>query len=207
MYARTLTTLIVASLTMLCCGRALATSMHPFTLDELAYVADRVVVGEVLSVEAAYTPDGGLIVTHVEVGVQETLKGPADDIVTAWVLGGTVGERTLSVEGTPSFTEGEKVLLFLEQDDHGLSVLGWAQGKYGMSWDESRGDWMLSRPLPAADDGSLKGLSGPQSLTAMRAALTPRLGIVPAYREIPGLLVHKRAAFRTHWNLPEEVQP
>ncbi len=205
MYPRTLTTLIVGALAIFSCGRALATSMHPFTLDELAYVADRVVSGEVLSVEASYATDG-LIVTHVEVGVQETLKGPADDIVTAWVIGGTVGGRTLSVDGTPSFSEGEKVLLFLEQDDHGLSVLGWTQGKFGMRWDEARGDWMLTRPLPAADNGSPE--RSPQSLTQTRTALTPRLVAVPAYREIPGLLAHKRAAFRTHWNLPsQEVQP
>lgn len=186
---------------------ARATTVHPFSLDELIYVADRIVVGQVLSTDAAFTRDGGLIVTTVELQVDEVLKGPAAaEPLAIQVLGGEASGLALRVEGAPSFDPGEQVLLFLEEGPHGLEVLGWAQGKLDLQWNTAAGALYAHRGVLVA---------GPDTVDWMPAGGTPagelgerirarvRSGFVPAYREIPGLPAHKRDAFRAHWGLEE----
>ena len=188
-------------------GRASATSMHPFSLDELIYVADHVVVGEVVSVESRFSRDGHAIYTYVEVAVSERLKGAGGDTVTVWLLGGEVGDVGMAVEGTPEFDSGEQVLLFLEEMVHGLSVLGWAQGKFALLYDSGRGEAVAERPV-GYDAELFDGFGGePPTLTELRETVRQRVAAahVPVYREIPGLPASKRAAFRAHHGLSEEV--
>lgn len=181
-------------------GRAAANSVHPFTLDELTYVADRIVIGTVLTTDAGFTPDARVILTRVELDVSDVLKGPADlatQVVT--VLGGEDQGVVMVVEGAPSFEPGETVLVFLEELDQGFSVLGWQQGKFSVEYSAALGT-EVARLAPAGSTGRA------WSLQALRAAIGEdvRTAHVPAYREIPGLLPHKRAAFRAHWGLPAQ---
>ena len=188
-------------------GMAGATSMHPFSLDEMIYVADHVVVGEVVSVESRFARDGRAIYTYVEVAVGERLKGSGGDTVTVWLLGGEVGDVGMAVEGTPAFDSGEQVLLFLEEMVHGLSVLGWAQGKFALLYDSDRGEPVAERPV-GYDAELFGGFAGEApTLAELRGTVLQRVAAdhVPAYREIPGLPASKRAAFRTHHGLPQEV--
>ena len=203
---------ILLSLTLLAVfgGRASATSMHPFSLDELIYVADSVVVGEVVDVQARFSRDGGAIFTYVDVAVSEHLKGePAGDTLTVWVLGGEVGDVGMAVAGTPEFAVGEQVMLFIEDTVHGPTILGWQQGKFALRLDTERGEQVAERAVP--QDPRLFGDLGgaPPTLTQLRDAVVQRVtgNYVPVYREIPGLLPHKRAAFRAQHGLPEEVTP
>lgn len=191
-------------------GPAGATSMHSFSLDELIYVADHIVVGEVVDTEARFTRDGRAIYTYVDVRVSERLKGqPAGETVTLWVLGGEVGDVGLAVAGTPEFDTGEQVVLFLEETVHGLSVLGWQQGKFALLFDRDRGELIAERTMPGAP-AQLRDLGEePPTLARLRETVLERIGSdhVPIYRDIPGLLPHKRDAFRAHHGLPREVTP
>jgi hypothetical protein len=191
-------------------GRASATSMHPFSLDELIYVADQIVVGEVVQVEARFAREGRAIYTYVDVAVTERLKGqPAGEILTVWVLGGEVGDVGLSVAGTPEFDVGEEVVLFLEDTARGPSVLGWQQGKFALLFDRDRGDRVARRTMPGAP-ALLRDLGDePPTLDELRTAIVEQVVShhVPVYRDIPGLLPHKRAAFRAHHGLDEEGTP
>lgn len=185
---------------------ARATTVHPFSLDELIYVADRIVVGQVLSTDAAFTRDGGLIVTTVELQVAEVLKGPAAaETLGIQVLGGEAAGLALHVEGAPRFDPGEQVLLFIEEGPHGLEVLGWAQGKLDLEWNAGAGETYAHRRVlvagPNTDDWMPAAGTPAAALTERIRALV-RSGFVPTYREIPGLLAHKRDAFRAHWGLP-----
>jgi hypothetical protein len=205
-------TLILLSLALLTAssGPAGATSMHPFSLDELIYVADQIVVGEVVEVQARFARDGRAIYTYVDVAVTERLKGqPAGETLTVWVLGGEVGDVGLSVAGTPEFDTGEEVVLFLEDTARGPSVLGWQQGKFALQFDRDRGERVAQRTMPGAP-AQLRDLGDePPTLDQLRATIVERIESrhVPIYRDIPGLLPHKRAAFRAHHGLPEEVAP
>ncbi len=203
--------LILLSLALLTAwsGRAGATTLHPFTLDELIYVADHIVVAEVVATEARVSADGRVILTFVELAVQEQLKGGTGErTLTVWVLGGQAGDWSMPVIGAPELDPGEQVLLFLEDLEHGPTVLGWKQGEFSLSLDRDRGELVARRELPS--DSAIVEQFGTHtpSLDQLREAIQRRVEQqhVPAYRDIPGLLPHKREAFRAHHGLPGEVQ-
>ena len=212
MRSRSLTILLVLGLLLALHGRARATTVHPFTLEELIYVSDRILTGEVVSTESRFVLDGTAIHTYVEVEVSEVLKGAAPQgNQVVWLLGGVVGDTAMVTDSNPSFVDGEQVLLFLEQDPHGYSVLGVFQGKYDLRLSKARGEWVAFRgPLVRSDLGPL---TTPATITedavswsVMKSTIEEqvRSNHVPQYVEIPGLLDHKRRAFRAHWGLPDE---
>ena len=189
--------------------RAAATSMYPFSLDELIYVADHIVVAEVVDTEARFSDDGRVILTFVELAVHEQLKGDTgEQTLTVWVLGGQVGDWAMPVAGAPMLDPGEQVLLFLEDLDLGPTVLGWNQGKFSLSFERARGELVGQRDLPL-DEIIVERFGTPApDLAQLRETIQRRVEQqhVPAYRDIPGLLPHKRAAFRAHHGLAGEVQ-
>jgi len=216
MRSRSPTILLALGLLLALHGQARATTVHPFTLEELIYVSDRILTGEVVSIESRFVLDGTAIHTYVEVEVAEVLKGEAprgNQVV--WLMGGVVGDRAMITDANPTFEDGEQVLLFLEEDPHGWSVLGVFQGKYDLRYCEARREWVAFRgPLARSHElVRVKPATVPadaSSWSELRATIEQqvRADHIPVYREIPGLLEHKRRAFRAHWNLPdEEVSP
>lgn len=107
-------------------ARALLVKMSP---QRLAREADQVVVADVWSVRVRHVPPAdaagwGSIETVVRLRVVDRLKGETPAWFTVRVPGGAVDGLACTVEDTPSFSVGERVLLFL--DEHG--VVGWRQG-------------------------------------------------------------------------------
>jgi len=122
-----------------------------------------------------------------------------------------VDDMAMITDANPTFEDGEQVLLFLEQDPHGWSVLGVFQGKYDLRFAEARGEWVvfhgpLSRSAALARTRSAAIPDDAQPWADIRATIESQVTArhVPTYREIPGLLPHKRRAFRAHWGLPDE---
>jgi len=76
-----------------------------------------IVSGTVLS--TAVVDDDGAIRTETRIAVANVLKGTAGDTITVRELGGELGDRITKVYGTPEFTKGERVLLFLEPAPRG----------------------------------------------------------------------------------------
>src|SRR5689334_15048910 len=69
--------------------------------------------GEVLSAMSQW--EGDVIYTYVEVSVGRVLKGRLRGAtVVVKQMGGTVGEVSWILHGTPVFKKGERVLLFLD---------------------------------------------------------------------------------------------
>jgi hypothetical protein len=119
---------------------AMASLVQALGLAELTWEADRVVVGDVLSVRAAWDSEHRNIHTTIEIGVHEIWKGapPTGGRVTIRQLGGTVGEIEMTVLGMPTFAEGERALLFLKRSQ----VAGMAQGKRNLRWESSGKRWL-----------------------------------------------------------------
>lgn len=103
-------------------------------LSERARRAHQVVVGTVIDVMSTFenTTDGEqLIVSHVTVRVDETLKGDAENVLTLKLEGGTVGDLTLTVSDMPTVDAGERAVFFLDRvapgqylpRDRGLGVM------------------------------------------------------------------------------------
>lgn len=120
---------------------AMASLVRALGLAELTREADCVVVGDVLSVRAAWDSEHRNIHTTIEIGVHETWKGaaPTGGRVTIRQLGGTVGEIEMTVRGMPTFSGGERALLFLRRSQ----VAGMAQGKRNLRWEGSAKRWLV----------------------------------------------------------------
>ena len=126
---------IVALALMLILGlpvAASATTVVKLDFNGLVKASDAVVVGQIATVEAV--EQDGRVFTRVRVKVEETLKGTHRADLTILHIGGRTEKLATRVSGMPSFTVGERALLFLEQP-RGVAhfvVTGLAQGKMAL---------------------------------------------------------------------------
>ena len=114
------------------------------TEEELTAQAELILVGHVSDV-SCYEEGEGTIYTEVTISVEQKLKGEAGGEVVIRVAGGKVGEQVVWVEDAPSFDVGERVVVFLEEYDSALHVVGGFQGKYTVSENDTIGSGI---PLP-----------------------------------------------------------
>lgn len=112
----------------LACALASSVAVHAsfqdsaLPLAERARTAERVVVGRVATVDAAWrVTDYGdrLIVSTLRVAVDETLKGPREPFVQVDVEGGTIGDLTLRVSDLESFVPGDRAVFYLRRGARG----------------------------------------------------------------------------------------
>jgi len=83
-------------------------------LGELVRHADRIVLGRVLFSESFQRRDGQFATWH-RIGVEREVRGRAPDEreVIVETMGGHIGDIGMRVEGEPSFSVGERVLVFI----------------------------------------------------------------------------------------------
>ena len=97
----------------------------PIPLAERARGAERVVVGQVDSVNPVWSVNefGDRLITSVlHVSVAETLKGPAQPTVDVEVEGGTICDVTLKVSDLESFNVGDRAVFYLRRNPRGALV-------------------------------------------------------------------------------------
>jgi len=117
-----------AAISLLCIGiaaSALAQDAIVVPLAERARGAERVVLGRVTTVEPVWrTNEFGdrLIVSVVNVAVDETLRGPAQSSVTVEVEGGTIGDLTLHVSDLETVAPGDRAVFYLARNARGVFV-------------------------------------------------------------------------------------
>ena len=109
---RALLTAFLLSLLMV--GPANASIVQGLELEELVAHADRIVLGRVLFSESFERPNGQFGTWH-RISVEREIRGQAPDEQEVMVetLGGQIGDIAMRVEGEPSFTVGERVLVFI----------------------------------------------------------------------------------------------
>lgn len=95
--------------------------------DALASASDKVLVGSV-GVRASHWADDAHIYTEVMIYPDVTIKGTDQGPVLVQMLGGTVGDTTMSVSDGPQLNEGQRVVLFLKQESGRFVVVGRAAG-------------------------------------------------------------------------------
>jgi len=116
--------------------RAQATTLLKLTVEKMSAEAAAVVVGEVTAQRSEWNAAQTAIYTYTTVAVGQCVAGAcaAGTKVIVKHRGGTVGDRTLYIAGTPAFAVGQKVLLFLRDDPEGeqgvVSVYGMCQGMF-----------------------------------------------------------------------------
>ena len=118
---------------------ASASLVRAMDLAELTALADMIIVGDVVLVQATWDSAHRTIYSTVEVNVQESWKGspPANGRIDIRQPGGKVGEIEMTVHGMPNFSTGERTLLFLER----ARVVGMSQGKCRLYREPGNGRW------------------------------------------------------------------
>jgi hypothetical protein len=103
--------------------------------------AASVVEADVADVSYAWNAEHTQIHTYVTLNVTDVFAGDvAVGSMEIRLMGGAVGDTALTIPGAPTFTVGERVVLFL-YDDPGLfiPVVGLYQGKLSFSVDPQTG--------------------------------------------------------------------
>src|SRR5262245_48865217 len=149
-------------------GSAEASVARAIAMTALIQRSRSVVLGTPLSAysEWAEIGDARRIVTLTRVRVDEHVARDKPDAseVLVRTLGGRVGKLGQLVHGEAELRQSETCMLFLHDDDPGLSsVTAMAQGHYPLLAD-SRGRWLKKSPglakLIAAPDAAVERLSG-----------------------------------------------
>lgn len=108
-----------------------ATSVQALTLQDLVSGAQLVVVAKAARSESRWAEGGKMIVTDVELQVEETVLGTAKAGGTLLLthLGGRIGDVALTVPSAPKFKPGLRALIFLADNGKGgLRLVGFHQG-------------------------------------------------------------------------------
>ena len=142
---------LFALLTLSLPAQANATIIVPLSEDALVEDAAAIVVGRVGTIRGGYDHRRATIFTNITVALEEIIKGTiADGQITLRQPGGSFGDLHAWIMGSPHFTVGEKVLLFLRVDREGaLRVAHLYQGKFTISVDAISGEEYASRETPA----------------------------------------------------------
>jgi hypothetical protein len=93
---------------------ARATTVVAPTFETLVARADAIVQSEVVDTKARIVPqrDGAPIVTDVYFRIEKVLKGAPASILILQFVGGQVGDLGFRVDGVPSFSRGDRDVLF-----------------------------------------------------------------------------------------------
>lgn len=135
---------LLALLISLFSSGALASVVVGLDLPALVGRSEHAVAARVMATSARYDAEGR-IVTDVLVRVDEVGKGPArpGEELQLLLLGGTLGDLTMRVEGGAVLQRGERAMLFLERHPSGhLIPVGLSQGV--MRIRETNGRTMVS---------------------------------------------------------------
>lgn len=146
MRVRLLLGVLVAGLAVL--QTALATTVIPPTFQELVSRAQAIVRAEVVGIRCERVPygNGSVIHTYVTLEVIKVLKGSADATIELRLLGGTVGEDTMKVEGMPDFAVGDRSVLFIENNGtQWCPLVGIMHGRYRVQRRASDGAEVVLR--------------------------------------------------------------
>jgi len=120
-----------AALALVLAVPATASTFVAMSPGEMIQQSDAVVVGEVLQVESFRDPSGRAVMTQAMIQVEETLTGSSPTVVIVETFGGTVDSYTVVAHGFPTFTVGERVVLFLDEREDGVAeVVGYRLGQY-----------------------------------------------------------------------------
>lgn len=129
-YTFTKTILLCLGLLIALTGEASRSDTESFADDDLVVGARAIVIARVLSIACRLDPDQDRIFTYITLGVDETLKGGIGGRLILKEEGGEVEGEGSIIFGTPQFSPGERVFLYLDTwPDGSLRVHQMAFGK------------------------------------------------------------------------------
>jgi hypothetical protein len=171
----------VASILFLTAITPTATSILPPSFEKLVAEADLVFEGEVIDVRSQFVNAGGgqAITTDVSFRVVNVIKGSAPPATVLEFLGGTVGTRTMVVDGMPRFTTGDHDILFVNQKERLVSPLvGFNSGRFRVTPDSAgvnRVYGFNGAPIPAGSAGAAASTARPMAVDEFKTAVATEM--------------------------------
>ncbi len=124
---------LCALLALLAAAPTWGTLVPTMSVEEMVDDSEIVIHGQVWRTWAAWDEGHQNIWTHYEILVAEVLKGSVDGKLVVSEPGGTVGELSMAIVGTPRYEVGDEVVVFAERTPIGyLRTCGWRQGQFGV---------------------------------------------------------------------------
>lgn len=117
-----------------------ATTLLYKNFNDLINESDGIVLGTVNNVESHYSPDRE-IYTFVTLKQLNIICGRySQDTLVIRLKGGQVENEVLTVEGSPQFNPGDRVVLFLKRNGYNIvPIVGWTQGVFRVINDKTTG--------------------------------------------------------------------
>jgi hypothetical protein len=143
-------------LPLLLAGLAVSTvvsaALKELSVGELARNAEVVAIGKIVAITSSWNRERTQISTRVDLEPEEVLKGvPSRDRISFVQPGGRVGSVGSVVPETPSFSDGERVVLFLTRRRDGQRVvIALFQGKFNIERDPTTSLDMAVRRAPGS---------------------------------------------------------
>lgn len=163
----------LAALTLLALLPAIrATTVRAPDFDRMVGSSDFIVRAVVKSVNSEWRaspgkPGRGYIGTLVELDVKEVIKGNPPSPLVLDLVGGRVGERELTIQGSPKFIVGQENILFVQGNGRQIvPLVGMWHGYYPVRRDKRTGETQVMR-------SSGKLLYSEKELGQPGSALTP----------------------------------
>jgi hypothetical protein len=139
---KALRSFVLAASALLSIAAVLATTVIPPTFDELVGQAETIFEGTVTDVQSQWAGEGGQrhIVTFVTFKVNDVIKGEPGQSYTLRMLGGTIGDTTMEVTDTPKFKQGDRDIVFVENNGRQfVPLVGIMHGRFRVQKDEQSG--------------------------------------------------------------------
>jgi len=110
----------------------------PIPLEASARLATEIVHARVLDVRSEF-PERGIASTVYTVQVLSAIKGSTAATMEVSVAGAVSESRRVAVDGAPTFSIGEELVLFLWKSPHGgeTGILGLGRGAYRVSIEKN----------------------------------------------------------------------
>jgi len=137
-----------------------ATSFEPVTFNDLVTQADVIFVGQVVDVRPyiVQTREHTIVKTRVTFGVDDPLYGTSSLVEVFDFLGGETADIGMKVAGMPTFTVGDRRVVFARRDRSINPIVGFTQGLMKVARDAGGVDRVLT--LEGAPISRLSDLRG-----------------------------------------------
>ncbi len=158
---------VFALITMLCSTSLHAMVVVPAEFNEMVTASQTIVQGRIVDVRSYETAGRKTIESLVTVQVVDAIKGQPGATAYFKLPGGQVGRYRRVMVGTPQFTPGDEVVLFLKGSAPAVPMpFGLTQGVYRVSRDVS-GRAMV---MPAVAGGAGRVVRGDPARRALDLA-------------------------------------
>lgn len=132
--------LLVAAALVTSVNSARATTVIPPSFDQLVRQAEVIFEGTVTDVRSQWVGEGAQrhIVTYITFHVEDGIKGDAGQSYAIRMYGGTVGEDSMGISDAPTFTVGEREILFVENNGtQVIPLVGLMYGRFHIQRDQT----------------------------------------------------------------------